>query len=68
MRYFEIREELSPAERAQRDSAKRLAANKKLDAARRKKSNAARVQQDANRTANDAMQCASNTLANIKPS
>jgi len=67
MRYYEICEALTPAERAQRDAEKRRDANAKLDAARKRKANAARKYQDTLRSSNDAMRSATNTLSK-KPS
>lgn len=63
MRYYEICEELTSPERAQRDAEKRRAANAKLDAARKRKANAARKYQDTLRSSNGAIQSATNTLS-----
>lgn len=68
MRYYELFEELTPAERMQRDADKRRSANAKRDAARRRKVNAAQRYQDMLRSSNDAIQSANNALARIKSS
>ncbi|TCM08318.1 hypothetical protein C8J41_102282 [Sphingomonas sp. PP-CC-3G-468] len=68
MRYFEILEAVSVADRAKRDAEKRRVANAKRDMERRKQSDAAREYQDALRTSNEKIKSATNTMANIKPS
>lgn len=68
MRYYEICEEVTPAERARRDSEKRRKANAKRDAARKRKVDAARDYQDALRRSNEAIQTASNAATTIGPS
>jgi len=66
MRYFEILEALSVADRAKRDAEKRRVANSKRDTERRKQSDAARKYQDALRTSNEKIKSATNAVANIK--
>lgn len=68
MRYYELIEEITAADRLRRAAEKRRAAHEKRNAAQRRKTNAAFKYQDAVRSANDRIQSANNTLATIKPS
>ena len=68
MRYYELFEELTTAERLQRDFEKRRAANAKRDAARKRKSDAAHRYQDTIRRSNEAIKTATNAASAIKPS
>jgi len=54
MRWFEIVEGTSPAEKAARDAQRKLSAREKINSAQRKRSEAARRYQDQMRTAGDS--------------
>ena len=63
MRYWEILEDKSQADKMVADSEKRRRANQALDDARRKRTNANRTRQDAVRTANEKERRAKVNLA-----
>ena len=63
MRYYEILEALSQAEKAAVESEKRRRANQQLDDARRKRMDANRKQQDSIRAANEKEQQAKAKLS-----
>lgn len=65
MRYREIIEAQSVADKMSKESQKRLKANQKIDNARRKRSDAATKYQDSLRSANQAEQAAK---AKLNPS
>jgi len=63
MRYSEILEALSAAEKMTKEQEKRRRANADIDAARSKRIDANRKQQDATRAANEKERRAKNTLS-----
>ena len=63
MRYWEILEDKSQADKMVADSEKRRRANQALDDARRKRTDANRTRQDAVRTANEKERRAKVNLA-----
>lgn len=66
MRYKEILEAISTAEKMAKEQEKRRKANADIDAARHKRMDANRKQQDATRTANEKERRAKNTLSTSK--
>lgn len=67
MRYREIDEAQSTAEKMAKEQARRTKANADLDGARRKRMDAARKQQDATRAANEKEVRAKAALAKPTP-